>query len=82
MVEYAKKIASAMDRRLPDDVMSDFEKCMEFIDANKAILDIPSEKQLKFAESLAQQNGVPVPDELKHDRRGLSAWIDAQKQKA
>lgn len=79
MVEFAKKIATAMDRKLPDEIATDFEKCKVFIDENKAIMDIPTEKQLKFAESLATKTGDPVPEELKSDRRGLSAWIDAHK---
>lgn len=79
MVEFAKKIAAAMDRKLPDEIATDFEKCKAFIDENKAIMDIPTEKQLKFAESLATKTGEAVPEELKSDRRGLSAWIDSHK---
>lgn len=79
MLEYARKIAAAMDRKLPDSIAESFDECKVFIDDNKAIMDIPTEKQLNFAKTIADKAGVALPEELLNDRRGLSAWIDANK---
>ncbi len=37
-----------------------------------------TERQLSYARSLAQRNGVNLPWEVQLDRRSLSVWIDAQ----
>ena len=37
-----------------------------------------TERQLSYARSLAQRNGVNLPWEVQLDRRSLSAWIDVQ----
>jgi hypothetical protein len=79
MLEYARKIATAMERKLPESIAGSFDECKVFIDDNKAILDIPTEKQLNFAKTIADKAGVVLPEELLNDRRGLSAWIDANK---
>ncbi|OYU41268.1 MAG: hypothetical protein CFE33_04255 [Pseudorhodobacter sp. PARRP1] len=37
-----------------------------------------TERQLSYARSLAQRNGVVLPWDVQLDRRSLSTWIDAQ----
>ncbi len=41
-----------------------------------------SEKQLRFARSLARRTGAVLPYEVQTDRKRLSDWIDAAKRKA
>ena len=41
-----------------------------------------SEKQIRFARSLAAKAGTTLPDEVQLDRRQISAWIDAQQAKS
>lgn len=40
----------------------------------------PTQKQLSFARTLSLRNHVPLPQELRVDRRKLSAWIQTQAQ--
>ncbi len=40
----------------------------------------PTQKQLSFARTLSLRNHVPLPQELREDRRQLSAWIHTQTQ--
>ena len=40
----------------------------------------PTQKQLSFACTLSLRNHVPLPADLRSDRKGLSAWIQAQAQ--
>lgn len=40
----------------------------------------PTEKQLKFAHSLAEKYGVEIPEEALQSRKDLSKWIDSQMQ--
>ena len=79
MVEFATKIAKALNQPLPEEVSADFEACKKFIDDNKAAASRPSEKQLKYAESIATKKGVQIPDEVKADAREISKWIDENK---
>lgn len=39
---------------------------------------LPTEKQLAFARTLAQRKGLVLPPAVQHDRTALSRWIDAQ----
>lgn len=41
-----------------------------------------TEKQLQYAQAIAQRTGTALPKELLGDRAALSAWIDAHKTKA
>lgn len=45
---------------------------------NAAIALPATPKQIAYARSLAQRNRTPLPWEVQHDRRSLSAWIEAQ----
>ncbi len=41
-----------------------------------------SEKQLRYARSIATQAAIDLPGEVLEDRRSLSAWIDRHKRPA
>lgn len=79
MLEYATKIAKAINQPLPDEVVADFDACKAFIDANKEAANRPSEKQLKFAQSIADKRQLEIPAEALADAREISKWIDANK---
>ena len=40
-----------------------------------------TDKQIRFAQSLAARTGTVLPDDIQQDRRQISAWIDAQQAK-
>lgn len=42
----------------------------------------PTDRQVAYARALALRNAVPLPFEVRHDRRALSIWIDAQSRAA
>ena len=37
-----------------------------------------TQKQIAYARSLALRNQTLLPEEIQHDRRALSSWIEAQ----
>ncbi len=41
-----------------------------------------SEKQLRFARQIAARGAAKLPDDVLSDRKRLSAWIDAHKDRA
>jgi DNA topoisomerase-3 len=79
MLEYAKNIATRVNVRVPDDVMTDFEACKAFIDLHKDAAMRPSDKQLNFANSIAERKGLTVPAEVSANGKELSKWIDENK---
>lgn len=79
MLEFAKSIAKKVGVRVPDEVMTDFDACKAFIDANKDTAMRPTEKQVSFAESIAKRKGVSVPPEVMANSKELSKWIDDNK---
>ena len=79
MVEFATKIAKALNQPLPEEVSLDFDACKQFIDDNKAAASRPSEKQLKYAQSIADKKSLTIPDEVKADAKEISKWIDENK---
>jgi hypothetical protein len=79
MLDFAKAIAKSLGRRVPDEVMADFDACRDFIDTNKEAASRPSEKQTDYAKAIAKRKGVTVPQEALADRRLISAWIDENK---
>lgn len=79
MLEFAKSIAKRIGQPVPDEVMSSFDACKEFLDANQAVAMLPSEKQLSFANSIAVRNGLTIPAEALAAGKELSKWIDANK---
>lgn len=40
-----------------------------------------TEKQLAFARQIAARRALDLPDEVRADRRAMSAWIDAHRPK-
>ena len=76
MLEYAKSIAKKVNVRVPDDVMTDYDTCKAFIDANKDAALRPSDKQLNFAKVIAERKGLEVPAEALVNGKDLSKWID------
>jgi DNA topoisomerase-3 len=79
MLEYAGNIAAKMGTPLPEAVAVSFEACKDFIDANKEAAMRPSEKQLKFANIIAERKGLSIPPETLSNGKELSAWIDTNK---
>ncbi len=79
MLEFAKSIAKRVGVRVPDEVMTDFDQCKQFIDSNKDAAMRPSDKQLNFANSIAERKGLTIPDEVLANGRELSKWIDDHK---
>ncbi|MCC5609595.1 hypothetical protein LC612_23165 [Nostoc sp. CHAB 5834] len=79
MLDYAKKIATRLNIRVPDEVMTDFEVCKQFIDDNKDAANRPSDKQLSFANNIAETKGLTIPPEVQANGRELSKWIDENK---
>lgn len=78
MLDFAKRIATKLGQKLPDEVMIDGDACSKYIDTNREAAMRPTDKQLKFAESIAKDKGVEVPEDAKKDGRELSRWIDEQ----
>lgn len=76
MVAAAKAAAERHGVKLPKDFDKDFEVCKGFLDA---YINKPSPKAIKFAESIAKEKGLTVPDEARASGKELSAWIDANK---
>jgi DNA topoisomerase-3 len=76
MLRYAEKIADALDMRFPDGVEDSFDACRDFID-KYAVKVPPTEKQVKFAQTLAKDAGVSIPREVLDSKLELSKWIDA-----
>lgn len=79
MLDFAKNIATRINQRIPEEVMTNFEKCKEYIDKNKDAANQPSPKQLTFATSIAGRKGLTIPPETLANGKELSAWIDANK---
>lgn len=79
MLEFAKNVAKRIGVRVPDEVMTDFDACREFLDTNKDAAMRPSDKQLNFAKSIAERKGVDIPEDVMANGRELSKWIDEHK---
>ncbi|KVP40082.1 hypothetical protein [Burkholderia ubonensis] len=76
MIAAAKAAAERHDVKLPKDFDTDFEVCKKFLDE---YLTKPSPKALSFAEKIAKDKGLTIPDEARVNAKELSAWIDANK---
>ncbi len=79
MLEFAKNVAKRIGVRVPDEVMTDFDACRAFLDANKDAAMRPSDKQLNFAKSIAERKGIDIPEDVLANGRELSKWIDDHK---
>ncbi|TQR56274.1 type IA DNA topoisomerase [Campylobacter troglodytis] len=77
-IELVEKLCKEQGKEVPTEIFNDFAKTKAFIDelikasqTNKA----PSEKQISFAENLAQKNNVELPQDYKTRRLILLAKI-------
>ena len=77
-IELVKKLCNEQGKEVPAELFDDFAKTKAFIDeliktsqANKA----PSEKQISFAETLAQKNNVDLPQDYKTNLKACSEFI-------
>lgn len=76
MVESAKKAAARHGVNLPDAFDKDFDVCKGFLDE---YLNKPTPKAVQFAESIAKEKGLEIPEGARASGKDLSAWIDANK---
>ena len=76
MLDYASRIADALDMDLPEDVETSFDACRAFID-EYAVQVPPTDKQVDFAHSLAEGLGEDIPEDILDSKIRLSEWIDA-----
>ncbi|GBG14416.1 metal ABC transporter permease [Novimethylophilus kurashikiensis] len=76
MVESAKKAAERHGVALPKGFDTDFDTCKGFLDV---YLSKPTPKALSFAESIAKDKGLELPEVARNSAKDLSAWIDANK---
>ncbi|MDO8416288.1 MAG: DNA topoisomerase [Agitococcus sp.] len=79
MLEFAKNIATKVNLRVPDDVMTNWDACKAFIDEHKDTAMRPSDKQLNFATKIASDKKLTIPPETLKNGRDLSKWIDDNK---
>lgn len=76
MVAAAKTASERHGVKLPKGYDKDFEVCKAFLDQ---YLVKPTPKALAFAEKIAKDKGLTIPDAARLNAKELSAWIDAQK---
>lgn len=76
MVAAAKTAADRHGVKPPKGYDQDFEVCKAFLDA---YLTKPTPKALAFAEKIAKEKGLTIPDAARLNGKELSAWIDTQK---
>jgi DNA topoisomerase-3 len=93
MRKFVECLAARLKVKPPRGYTKSAEVCRRFLDqhapqraegpgaAHSAIQD-PSAAQLAFAEKIARDKGVTVPDDARASARSLSAWIDANKGQA
>ncbi len=89
MKRFAESLARQKGLTLPEGYGTSGVACRAFLDqhapdkpeatgAASTSPRMPSEAQLRFAQSLAERNEAAIPEEALLSSRGLSAWIDAQ----
>ena len=92
MKKFAKSLAESRGLKLPKGYSTSMTICREFLDAhapkregqsggNGAGPRVPSDKQLAFAQSIAQEKDLEIPEKTLADAVKLSRWIDANKSK-
>ena len=87
---FAQKLAQEAGEELPETVTTSMKACSEYIEKMKgngqggsqgSASSAPSEKQLSFARSLADEKGMTIPQKALTDRRACSEFIEKAKQK-
>lgn len=76
MVAAARTAAERHGVELPEDFDKEFEVCKAFLDE---YLAKPTPKALSFADKIAKEKRLTIPDSARTTARELSAWIDANK---
>jgi len=76
MLDAAKAKAKREGIKLPKDATTSFDACRAFLGPMRERADGPSEKQIAFAQKLAEAAGVTIADVVLGDSRKLSGWID------
>ena len=89
MIKAANAIAERKGISLPKGAASDGSACRKFLDEHMPKREagatggfVPSEKQLSFAQSLADATKKDIPEAAMTDSKALSAWIDKVKELA
>ncbi|SHF73620.1 hypothetical protein SAMN05444273_1114 [Litoreibacter ascidiaceicola] len=85
-IRFARRIALTGGIVLPWEAQVSRRSLSQWIDANAAVLNSPSEfsqyassKQVAFAERIARIKRRQVPHECFKDRQLMSRWIDSNK---
>lgn len=73
MLAAAKRAADRHGVKLPKNAETEFEACRAFLDE---YINLPSPKQIAYAQKISEDKGTKLPDELLKDARGISEWID------
>ena len=76
MVAAAKTAADRHGVKLPKGYDKEFDVCKAFLDE---YLTKPTPKALSFAEKIAKDKGLTIPDSARTNAKDLSAWIDGNK---
>ncbi len=93
MRKFVEGLAARLKAKPPAGYTKSAEVCRAFLDrhapkrgevegAGDSAIRKPSAAQQLFAERIAQERGITIPEEAKASARSLSAWIDAHRDKA
>ncbi|MBD0274650.1 MAG: hypothetical protein ICV73_22310 [Acetobacteraceae bacterium] len=89
MRKFIEDLAARLKLKPPSGYTKSAEVCRGFLDRHAPkrpfgrgdATPAPSAAQRAFAETIARNKGIAVPDEAKANTRALSAWIDANRNK-
>lgn len=85
-IQFVASLAKRLSWQVPPAALTDQSDASAFIDRAKAALakraasapqpvSLPSERQLSYAKSIAQQRGISIPAKAMDSRLALSRWI-------
>jgi DNA topoisomerase III len=77
MLIAARAKAKREGVRLATDVLKSFDACRSYLGPMQDKRGDPGEKQLKYAQRLAEAQNIPLPGEVRGEVAKLSGWIDA-----
>lgn len=86
-MQFARRIASQSDLRLPDEACLDRREMSAWISAHlpkpsvpkSKFSNYPSSKQVAFAERIARLKRRTVPQDCFRDKQLMSRWIERNK---
>jgi DNA topoisomerase-3 len=89
MINAAKSIAESKSLKLPKAALSDFQTCSAFLSehmeerkpGSEGVM-LPSEKQVSYAKSLAEQTGLSLDPDILKDAKKTRDWIEKAAPKA